>query len=366
MEIDYTQFDLLSEMSELYWFIDEYDGKTIGDAYTKLKDVLEHQSEYADTEYKRFLHSDKADILVSWLEAEPDLHSYSITNVQKPGGMLALTLSDDLENPNHVYVLADAGHWGYYNSVDDGSWEKGNDLMLEYVNSIPESYGNSIEMITYDSGANNAVNAKIMSDRIGTVHSINGMKFPQWYIDKYAKELDNMAGDIREYTSELTGYDKRRMNLSSLGLIGSVSDLYGVSYYGGADAYREAKERALKGLDEVIAKNADEQIQKALRSGVHASSTLTSESHAVTHGMDLASTEQLAAKMLESADKIKDVLSSAGVTLDATSWLGPDIQEFKEKWQGLFAKQLQLAATALVESSEVVEMNRKEQVAVSE
>ncbi|MDR1033442.1 MAG: hypothetical protein LBL41_01545 [Bifidobacteriaceae bacterium] len=364
MEIDYYLFPLVDWIGNLHFWVSDYNGKTIGDAYEKFKELGKFDydtlvEENPNSDYFNFVDDGIAKGLANWLENEPELHGMHITNIQNNGGVSMMTLCDNLENPDHVYVYAMNG---YYDDAafftHDHDWEQGNDVLLNYINALPESYGNNIEVIGNEAGSNNAVYAKMMSDRVGLVHAINGAEYPEEFMDKYAVDLNRVKEDVREYVDGFWINPGSYIDLSPHDTL----DIQELWYYGTEDSIDDYNKA--KGTIPYPPKQSV--LVKSPSFYVPGGYTYTYESRAVTHGMDLASTEQLAAKMLESADKIKDVLSSAGVTLDATSWLGPDIQEFKEKWQGLFAKQLQLAATALVESSEVVEANRKEQVAASE
>jgi hypothetical protein len=383
MEIGYHQYDLIYWIKLLYEVDEGYSGKTVGDALARMKELAiteprdkEYFSQFEDeagwyiqteanleayrsrelTFEDYITHKLPLSALINWLELEPEIHDFNITNVETSDGLWVMTLCDDLKSPKNVYTLIDHNIVGGYNSnLTDKYFPEINAFLDKYIKSLPESYGNNINLIAHEAMASNALYLKIKSDRIGMVNAVNGRELHSSLTTEYAKELDFVKGYLREYTSEVQNEDISYINMAPYGSV-YTSDLMYAAWNGDINEYNEAKARLQYVPNGILTQGSLFPNFQIL--GDKAS---VSESRAVTHGMSLESAEQLIAKMLENADKIRNVLTSTATTLGSTSWLGPDIQDFKEKWQGLFAKQLQLAATALVDSSEVVKANRKEQ-----
>lgn len=347
-------FDLISHIAALHATLDDYDGKTVAEAQAKFAEISKSDSDIS------YFGDGNSETYAKWIEFEPELQKYNIMNVEYKNSVFMMTLCDDLDNPQNVYVYAKGAGYDESNYTLNEYWEEGNDTLLKYVDSLPEKYGNNINIIGYDSAGNNAVYAKIMSERIGDVHAVNGLEFPEWFMSKYADEIDSVRRSIYSHASDYYNDPHDYLGRSFPNSPGCyVSWTFFDSEDYSLEEYKLRKAQYFS--DPLHSWNTT-----VLSPSFYVPGGYTYETRTTMYGMDLENVKNLIAKMLENANKIKDVSSSVHSALNNLNWAGPDIQEFSDKWQGMHAKQLQQAANALVESSEIVEKNRKEQVSASE
>ena len=153
------------------------------------------------------LEEGNADFLNSYVI---DIENY-INNSAEDGAFRACTLvkRDDAGKVEDVVVIfrgtaGDAIEWedNIMNACREDS-----PVMLEsvdYINNLPEEYGDSITVSGHSKGGNRAQYVTILTDRIGRCLSYDGQGFSNVFIEKYHDSIDDKKDRI---TSISTEYD---------------------------------------------------------------------------------------------------------------------------------------------------------------
>jgi len=148
------------------------------------------------------MSSDEWKEIVRMIENDPVLLDYTVTNYKNDTntGMRAACFVDDTSNPEDVNVVFrgtcgdyewhDNGEGGY---LSDSDQQK---LAAEYVNNLPEEYGNDLTVTGHSKGGNKAQYVTIVTDRIGRCVSYDGQGFSEEFLNKYAVEIKKKAEKI--------------------------------------------------------------------------------------------------------------------------------------------------------------------------
>jgi hypothetical protein len=86
---------------------------------------------------------------------------------------------------------------------------------------------------------------------------------------------------------------------------------------------------------------------------------------AITHGMDIAQVQQLGTQLMARSDEIKSAAGQLQGLLDATPWMGPDSEKFREEWTGTHMAALNQVATALADAGQRAQVHASEQESAS-
>jgi hypothetical protein len=81
----------------------------------------------------------------------------------------------------------------------------------------------------------------------------------------------------------------------------------------------------------------------------------------ITHGMNVEQVRQLSQQLNQKASNIDQILSEVNSALQNTSWIGPDADSFKSKWQSEGVRQLTAAKQILTDASQAAARNASEQ-----
>ena len=140
--------------------------------------------------------------LVAMIKNEPSLLDYTVTNYldDDSTGMRAACFVNDEANPTDVNVVFrgtngdyewhDNGEGGY---LSDTSQQQ---LAAEYVNNLPDSYGNNMTVTGHSKGGNKAQYVTIVTDRITKCVSYDGQGFSEEFLEKYAAEIAKKSQSI--------------------------------------------------------------------------------------------------------------------------------------------------------------------------
>jgi hypothetical protein len=140
--------------------------------------------------------------LVESIKNEPDLLNYKVTNYvnDESTGMRAACFVDDISNPTDVNVVFrgtsgnyewhDNGEGGYLSDTDQQQ------KAADYVNTLPENYGNDMTVTGHSKGGNKAQYVTIATDRIGKCISYDGQGFSEEFLEKYKNEIAEKSNRI--------------------------------------------------------------------------------------------------------------------------------------------------------------------------
>lgn len=133
--------------------------------------------------------------LVEMIKEEPTLLDYKVTNYYDDDstGMRAACFVNDETNPTDVNVVF-RGTKGDYEWHDNGeggylSDTKQQEAAAEYVNKLPDKYGNNMTVTGHSKGGNKAQYVTIVTDRIAKCVSYDGQGFSEEFLEKYADEI---------------------------------------------------------------------------------------------------------------------------------------------------------------------------------
>lgn len=139
--------------------------------------------------------------IIKMIENEPSLHSYTVQNyMNDASGMRAACFVDNALNPKDVNVVF-RGTSGDYEWHDNGEGGYLSDTeqqkkAAEYVNRLPESYGNAMTVTGHSKGGNKAQYVTIVTNRIAKCVSYDGQGFSEEFINKYAEQIKKKANSI--------------------------------------------------------------------------------------------------------------------------------------------------------------------------
>lgn len=140
--------------------------------------------------------------LIAVIQDEPSLLNYTVQNYENNTntGMRAACFVDNVENPTDVNVVFrgtssdyewhDNGEGGYLSDTDQQQ------AAAEYVNNLPDKYGNNMTVTGHSKGGNKAQYVTIVTDRIAKCVSYDGQGFSEEFIQKYEDEIAKKSQSI--------------------------------------------------------------------------------------------------------------------------------------------------------------------------
>ena len=129
-----------------------------------------------------------------------NLLQYYVTHYKDATGMKVACFIDNFKNPKDVNIVFRGSH-------TDEEWnDNGMSCFLsdthhqkeasEYVNGLPEHYGNHMTAAGSSKGGNKAQYVTIVTNRIEKCVSFNGQGFSKAFIDKYSDKISERANRI--------------------------------------------------------------------------------------------------------------------------------------------------------------------------
>ena len=146
--------------------------------------------------------------LVHSIKEEDDLLDYTVQHYENNSntGMRAACFVDDIKNPEDVNVIFRGTKTDYeWHDNGEGAYtiETNQQLVAaEYVDNLPEEYGNNMTVSGHSKGGNKAQYVTIVTDRIGSCVSYDGQGFSQEFIEEYADEISQNAYKITSISAE--------------------------------------------------------------------------------------------------------------------------------------------------------------------
>ncbi|HBM98594.1 MAG TPA: hypothetical protein DD413_04140 [Ruminococcus sp.] len=171
-----------------------YDGMSVGEIIKVIEeyDFNVSSCEMTSSEWKE---------LVSMIKNEPSLLNYKVTNyVDDTTGMRAACFVNDESNPTDVNVVF-RGTKGDYEWHDNGQGGYLSDTSqqqtaADYVNGLPDKYGNNMTVTGHSKGGNKAQYVTIVTDRIAKCVSYDGQGFSEEFLQKYTDEIAKKSQSI--------------------------------------------------------------------------------------------------------------------------------------------------------------------------
>lgn len=137
-----------------------------------------------------------------------NLNDYVVTNYEnnKETGMRAACFVDDTNNPSDVNVV-------FRGTTSDGEWhDNGQGMYMsdtpeqiasaEYINNLPEKYGNNLTVSGHSKGGNRAQYVTITTDRVERCISYDGQGFSKQFVDKYNDKIMDRKSRIKSISAE--------------------------------------------------------------------------------------------------------------------------------------------------------------------
>lgn len=140
--------------------------------------------------------------LVSMVKDEPSLLNYKVTNYVNDGktGMRAACFVNDENNPTDVNVVfrGTSGDYEWHDNGEGGylSDTKQQQMAADYINGLPDKYGNNMTVTGHSKGGNKAQYVTIVTDRIAKCVSYDGQGFSEEFLQKYADEIAKKSQSI--------------------------------------------------------------------------------------------------------------------------------------------------------------------------
>ena len=140
--------------------------------------------------------------LISAINDEPALLNYTVQNYENNSstGMRAACFVDDTKNPTDVNVVF-RGTSGDYEWHDNGKGGYLSDTeqqlaAADYINNLPDSYGNNMTVTGHSKGGNKAQYVTIVTDRISKCVSYDGQGFSEEFLSTYKDEINKKSQSI--------------------------------------------------------------------------------------------------------------------------------------------------------------------------
>lgn len=146
--------------------------------------------------------------LVQTIRGQDELLGYTVQEYVNNAdtGMRAACFVDDAKNPKDVNAIFRGTQSDYeWHDNGEGAYTIETDQQVaaaEYINKLPEEYGNSMTVSGHSKGGNKAQYVTIVTDRIGRCVSYDGQGFSQEFIDEYADEISQNAYKITSISAE--------------------------------------------------------------------------------------------------------------------------------------------------------------------
>lgn len=140
--------------------------------------------------------------LVAAIKEENQLLDYKVQNYvnDKNTGMRAACFVDDIDNPQDVNVVfrGTASDYEWHDNGEGGYLSDTNQQIAaaEYVNNLPEAYGNNLTVTGHSKGGNKAQYVTITTDRVLKCVSFDGQGFSEEFVEKYKDEITKKANSI--------------------------------------------------------------------------------------------------------------------------------------------------------------------------
>lgn len=146
--------------------------------------------------------------LVQTVRGQDELLDYTIQEYvdNADTGMRAACFVDDATNPKDVNVIFRGTKSDYeWHDNGEGAYTIETDQQVaaaEYIDDLPEKYGNNMTVSGHSKGGNKAQYVTIVTDRIGRCVSFDGQGFSQEFIDEYSDEISRNAYKITSISAE--------------------------------------------------------------------------------------------------------------------------------------------------------------------
>ena len=146
--------------------------------------------------------------LINEIKSDPVLFNYRVTNYvnDESTGMRAACFVDDENNPSDVNVVFrgtsgdkewhDNGQGGYLADTPQQI------SAAEYVNSLPNKYGNHLTVTGHSKGGNKAQYVTIVTDRIARCVSFDGQGFSKEFLEKYSDDITKKSQIITSISAK--------------------------------------------------------------------------------------------------------------------------------------------------------------------
>ena len=144
------------------------------------------------------------------IKADKKLMEYTVTNYRSgsgdDNGMRVACFVDNKNNPQDINVVfrgtgnaeewRDNGEGGYLVETQQQK------LAKDYINNLPEEYGNDLTVSGHSKGGNKAQYVTITTDRVKKCTSFDGQGFSEDFLKKYADEIEKKRHIITSISAE--------------------------------------------------------------------------------------------------------------------------------------------------------------------
>lgn len=148
--------------------------------------------------------------LAQTIKADETLMEYTVTNYRSgsgdDNGMRVACFVDNKDNPQDINVVfrgtgnaeewRDNGEGGYLVETQQQK------LAKDYINNLPEEYGNDLTVSGHSKGGNKAQYVTITTDRVKKCTSFDGQGFSEEFLNKYADEIEKKRHTITSISAE--------------------------------------------------------------------------------------------------------------------------------------------------------------------
>lgn len=140
--------------------------------------------------------------LIAAIQDEPSLLNYTVQNYKndETTGMRAACFVDDVNNPTDVNVVfrGTSGDYEWHDNGEGGYLTETNQqkAAADYVNNLPDKYGNNMTVTGHSKGGNKAQYVTIVTDRIAKCVSYDGQGFSEEFLEQYKDEIAKKSQSI--------------------------------------------------------------------------------------------------------------------------------------------------------------------------
>lgn len=181
-----------------------------GDSVAQILDKITYQVNHNPESRPAEMSADEWMDIVSAIQSNEKLLNYKVTNLTTPSkdmntGTVACFV-DDVNHPSDVNVVFKGTQNGYeWDDNGEGAYLIDSDCQkaaADYINRLPESYGNHITVTGHSKGGNKAQYVTITTDRVARCVAEDGQGFSNEFCERYADVIEERKGRIRNYCAE--------------------------------------------------------------------------------------------------------------------------------------------------------------------
>lgn len=176
----------------------------------QVKDIIDKMEENHFKIKSCEMTTDEWKEIAETIKADEKLMEYTVTNYRSgsgdDNGMRVACFVDDEKNPQDINVVfRGTGNANEWRDNGEGGYVIETQQQVaarDYINGLPEEYGNNLTVSGHSKGGNKAQYVTITTDKIGRCVSFDGQGFSEEFLNEYADEIAARRNKITSISAE--------------------------------------------------------------------------------------------------------------------------------------------------------------------